>query len=520
MACRVYRHTRFGDFREESISTVHWITPPEVGKPNPARFLHDGAAAAMTTSSSTVLDSVTTPEDGEKLRDDPQKTGFSLDTSNPLNVSVACKNSNHTDPTSQPQPDNANHGEARPLNTASLMKRRNQVHQTSIRRPFFQPGDKAIARPGTADPRSTGLQGQARSNSLNIVAPVPRQAPRPSSPSLSSSLASGVFATNAPQSVLIPSLPKTTPNENQLKNDAHTASSTLSFSFSNPYSSTETFKTQQLPSPPDSLRARSGVRDFLAADTDTVPPPFTLDLSGPNQTGPQRVLLNPDGTRGPLVDQNDDIRLTLNRTNSSLLKRPRPDKDVDSENQDESNECKRHRQEDVFQHAHSVVSQLSSPGNVSARLRNHSRTPDHETHYEHRNHPHSPSDNSYRVQSFYHEPVGRHTVVDVPSGLDKLLGYGVNVYAEEHLEQYGRAIERWKECTMEEWIAGANEQAARFSKILDFVKEHMTSKMKLFASFDDKVDRHNNVLSEREKALEAVKGRLVKESAHVLGHGC
>lgn len=43
--------------------------------------------------------------------------------------------------------------------------------------------------------------------------------------------------------------------------------------------------------------------------------------------------------------------------------------------------------------------------------------------------------------------------------------------------------------------------------------------MKLFASFDAKVDAHNTVLDEREKALDGVKERLVHESGNVLGRG-
>ncbi|KAG6839487.1 hypothetical protein C0991_002184 [Blastosporella zonata] len=451
-------------------------------------------------------------------------TQFSLDLSNPLNTPAASKT--HIDLTSEPETSAAmalsnSGGENRPLNTGSLMKRKNPMQQPSNRRPF-QLLEKSTTRPRTTDPRAAAHQEPTRRNSSNIVAPVPRQAPRPSSPSLSTSQASGVFATNAPQPMFrIPNLLAVTPNDNQPKNDAHTS---IGFSFSKPRAAIESQKGQQLPSPPDSLRTRSGTRMF-GTDTDVPPPPLTLNLSGSNQPGPQRVLLNPDGTRGPLVDQNDDVQLTLNRTNSSLLKRSRPDHDVDSELQDKSSDYKRYRaQEDGFdQRAQSVTSHLSSPGNLSVRSRHRSHTPDHDHRsvYEHHNQPPSPvldGNSGFRAQSFYHQPDAGHLVVDTPGGLDNILGQGVNAYAEEHMEQYERARERWKDCTMEEWIAGANEQAARYSKILDFVKDHMMSKMKLFASLDAKVDGHNQVLSEREKALEGVKARLVQESAHVLGH--
>lgn len=41
--------------------------------------------------------------------------------------------------------------------------------------------------------------------------------------------------------------------------------------------------------------------------------------------------------------------------------------------------------------------------------------------------------------------------------------------------------------------------------------------MKLFAGFDAKVEKHNAVLEEREKAFDNVKARLVQESRNVLG---
>jgi hypothetical protein len=47
-----------------------------------------------------------------------------------------------------------------------------------------------------------------------------------------------------------------------------------------------------------------------------------------------------------------------------------------------------------------------------------------------------------------------------------------------------------------------------------------STKMKLFASFDEKVDVHNNILEEREKVLVGVRERLVLESGNVLGRGC
>jgi hypothetical protein len=43
--------------------------------------------------------------------------------------------------------------------------------------------------------------------------------------------------------------------------------------------------------------------------------------------------------------------------------------------------------------------------------------------------------------------------------------------------------------------------------------------MKLFAKFDTEVENHNAVLDSREKALDGVQARLVKESSNVFGRG-
>jgi hypothetical protein len=40
--------------------------------------------------------------------------------------------------------------------------------------------------------------------------------------------------------------------------------------------------------------------------------------------------------------------------------------------------------------------------------------------------------------------------------LDKLLGCDTDAYIEDHMEEYERAVNRWRECSMEEWIAGAD----------------------------------------------------------------
>ncbi|KAG6826838.1 hypothetical protein H0H93_016101, partial [Arthromyces matolae] len=156
---------------------------------------------------------------------EPAKTIFTLDTSNPLNGSVFSKA--QIDLTGENEvekcvPDGPRLG---PLNTGSLLKGRNasQVDQSRKPRPF-----QSSSRPGTAD---THDQEPNRSNSLNIISPVPRQVARPASPSLSNSLASGVFSLNMSRSAFrMPSLPSSTSIDAPKNNDLHVPNSTIGFS--------------------------------------------------------------------------------------------------------------------------------------------------------------------------------------------------------------------------------------------------------------------------------------------------
>ncbi|KAK0222812.1 hypothetical protein EDD85DRAFT_244999 [Armillaria nabsnona] len=151
-----------------------------------------------------------------------------------------------------------------------------------------------------------------------------------------------------------------------------------------------------------------------------------------------------------------------------------------------------------------------SPAPVSSPLR----------HSEYRNSPTS-SSRGYRQhadnESFHDYDPNTLSQGNNEGALDKLLGRDANVFVEEHMDNYEVLIEKWKNCTMDEWIAGADIIMVKYSKILEFVKTHMTTKLKLFASFDEQVDSHGVVLEERQKVLAGVKQRLVSESGNILG---
>ncbi|KAJ8454669.1 hypothetical protein ONZ51_g12895 [Trametes cubensis] len=111
-----------------------------------------------------------------------------------------------------------------------------------------------------------------------------------------------------------------------------------------------------------------------------------------------------------------------------------------------------------------------------------------------------------------------------PDDMDKhrralymLLGQDFDVVMEAHADAYQQARKKWSECSVEEWTQGADELAGRFGKMLDFVKDHMTTKLALYASMQTNIDEHKQVLSEREKTLKEARESLVREGGAVVG---
>ncbi|KAK0470253.1 uncharacterized protein EV420DRAFT_1634690 [Desarmillaria tabescens] len=150
-----------------------------------------------------------------------------------------------------------------------------------------------------------------------------------------------------------------------------------------------------------------------------------------------------------------------------------------------------------------------SPAPLSSPLR----------HPEYRNSPTS-SNRGYRQHAdneSFHDYHPNNLSQGNEGALDKLLGRDANIFVEEHMDSYEALIEKWKNCTTDEWIAGADVIMVKYSKILEFVKTHMTTKLKLFAAFDKQVDSHGVVLEERQKVLAGVKQKLVSESGNILG---
>ncbi|KAI0799984.1 hypothetical protein C8Q74DRAFT_383428 [Fomes fomentarius] len=107
--------------------------------------------------------------------------------------------------------------------------------------------------------------------------------------------------------------------------------------------------------------------------------------------------------------------------------------------------------------------------------------------------------------------------MDSKQALYTLLGQDLDICVEAHADSYEQARKKWSECSQEEWTRGADELAERFGKLLDFVKEHMTTKLSLYASLQNRISEHRSVLSEREKALNEARESLVREGGAVVG---
>ncbi|KAJ6571470.1 hypothetical protein B0H19DRAFT_1130040 [Mycena capillaripes] len=88
--------------------------------------------------------------------------------------------------------------------------------------------------------------------------------------------------------------------------------------------------------------------------------------------------------------------------------------------------------------------------------------------------------------------------------------------SDARIEKYTRLSEKWKNCTREEWMTGADHLNGLYGKIFDFVKSHMAAKVQLFANCDEKLKQQGEVLRDRDMLLADVKDRLVADSGSVL----
>ncbi|KAF8903742.1 hypothetical protein CPB84DRAFT_726744 [Gymnopilus junonius] len=118
----------------------------------------------------------------------------------------------------------------------------------------------------------------------------------------------------------------------------------------------------------------------------------------------------------------------------------------------------------------------------------------------------------------YETPVAQQPRQHSVAALDDLLGQDTDAFVREHMDIYDQLVQKWSNCSLTEWLAGSDEIASQYCKILDDAKEYVTDKVKLYGSFHVDIDNHNVLLDERSRELVAAKKKLVQESGSFLGN--
>ncbi|KAL1739762.1 hypothetical protein HDZ31DRAFT_68609 [Schizophyllum fasciatum] len=126
--------------------------------------------------------------------------------------------------------------------------------------------------------------------------------------------------------------------------------------------------------------------------------------------------------------------------------------------------------------------------------------------------PHRSRSQARRSQQAQQPYVAPQPAPVEPIGLDRILGRETNAYVEANFTTYERLVKRWSDCTVDEWKAGADELTKKYGLILELAQKHMTAKLNLFASFDEKVDQHNKTLDNRSKVLASAKEKVIRDS--------
>ncbi|KAG8212822.1 hypothetical protein J3R82DRAFT_11116 [Butyriboletus roseoflavus] len=85
-----------------------------------------------------------------------------------------------------------------------------------------------------------------------------------------------------------------------------------------------------------------------------------------------------------------------------------------------------------------------------------------------------------------------------------------------NLEEIEADWKRWRECTREEWLKGADEIAQDYTEILNMVKDHMTEKVLAYASMISSVEERRTEVNRNIEIIQR-KGNIVRENISKLG---
>ncbi|KAJ7161546.1 hypothetical protein C8R46DRAFT_1353406 [Mycena filopes] len=414
---------------------------------------------------------------------------FVADPSNPLNGGPVAANPK----------ERVENAENAPLNIESLTKG-NRAQNSLARRQSMQapprpstsdphsmsaPANHHIIRPGTSDPHSkpkSALTANHRVQAHSIAAPTPLQAR--STPSMFSNAIHGSsFSSTASSTFKTPALP----------------GSRLS-----PPPSSDIFRAPANDQPQPSLEH--------SQENDTAS--YTL----PSQPGPYRIDFS-----APVTDltQDDDVYEVLESEIAAVRgrqKRGRSEVDDEGDEEDERVQyAKRFKTgQDYGRPSHAAAatdmyrrSSTSSPHEIAyppaqQPRQHHRRTAGNP-------HPQTVHQNRNTNTNVNRTPNSQLLQLLKPEDFD------LAAIAEAKVEKYMRLKEKGRGCKKEEWLAGADELTALYTKIFDFVKDHMTSKIQVFARLDDAVRAHGRVLEERAGLLADAEAQFVVDAGNVLG---
>ncbi|KAJ7167967.1 hypothetical protein C8R46DRAFT_1350847 [Mycena filopes] len=413
---------------------------------------------------------------------------FVADPSNPLNGGPVAANPK----------ERVENAENAPLNIGSLTKG-NRAQNTLPRRQSMQapprpstsdphsmsaPANHHIIRPGTSDPHSkpkSALTANHRVQAHSIAAPTPLRAR--STPSMFSNATHGSSFSSAASSTF--------------KNPA------LPGSRMSPPPSSDPFRAPANEQPQPSLE-QSQENETASYTLPSQPGPYRLDFSAPVTD------LTQDDVYEVLESQIAAVR--------GRQKRGRSEVDDEGDEDESVQYAKRLKteQQDYGRPSHAAAatemyrrSSTSSPHEIAY-------PPAQQPRQHHRRTAGNPNPQAVHPN--------RNTNVNVnPTHNSQLLqllkaeDFDLASIAEAKVEKYIRLKEKWRGCKKEEWLAGADELTALYAKIFDFVKDHMTSKIQVFARVDEGVRAHERVLEERAGLLADAEAQFVLDAGNVLG---
>ncbi|KAL0945484.1 hypothetical protein HGRIS_000970 [Hohenbuehelia grisea] len=254
---------------------------------------------------------------------------------------------------------------------------------------------------------------------------------------------------------------------------------------------------------------------------------FGSDTPFADQGGPRRMLVeHPNSARDNqrLEDQPHEADASYSSVNRK--KRSRADFDESFDHPDQVSQMKRakYAEQNAADSETLKTSLMTSQRPQSGNRPSPNHRHDFSAHVTqdgiHMDHYHADPGNALSdpaQQPFF--PTGQPPTASVAAlgALSKIFGNNVEHYLEDYDARYEADMARWANCSMDEWIAGADEITDKLAKIIDSIKDHMTAKVKLFASMSKNVDAHKALLEDRKMNLAAAKEQLIRRNGPIFG---